>query len=365
MMLVGRESIAFLAGEWQKLGVYFLLGPSDDPDRYRAYVGEVGKSTLVQRIKQHADKKNAKKEWWNRALLIRSASDEFDSAEIGWLEGRLYDVLNNAVACDLMNGNRPGDSSPSVEMQQLLEGYVAPIMAALRSLGASPDTVDQKPLPKGKKKPKQYSESLSDLIAAGLLKPDTVLQALRKNVAQTARVLADGTLEVAGIEYGSLSGAAKAAAGTVAEAGWDFWGAPSGTGGVVPLAQLRDRLREESGNKPSAPTATEKPQPKTSSVPTKHRALAPVAAAHPELFPLTIFADYRGTHIEATVDEFGGIHLGQHTYASPSMAAVAARKEHGYAGEGKAATNGWTFWRYTDADGNTTKPLDELRTPPG
>jgi hypothetical protein len=72
-------------------------------------VGEVGKSTLIGRIKQHADKKD----WWSRALLIKSASDEFDSAEIGWLEGRLYDVLNNAVACDLMNGNRPGDSSPS------------------------------------------------------------------------------------------------------------------------------------------------------------------------------------------------------------------------------------------------------------
>ena len=98
-----------------------------------------------------------------------------------------------------MNGNRPGDSSPSAQMQQLLERYVEPIMAALRALGASPDTIDQKPEMKGKKKPKRYSESVSDLLKAGLLKPETVLQPLRKNVTQTARVLADGRLDVGGV----------------------------------------------------------------------------------------------------------------------------------------------------------------------
>src|SRR5689334_3009154 len=232
MVLVSRESIRLLDDDWRTLGVYFLLGAADDPDRYRAYVGEVGKSTLIQRIRHHA----GKKDWWNRALLIRSASDEFDSAEIGWLEGRLYDVLNNAVACDLMNGNRPGDSSPSAQMQRILERYVEPIMAALRALGASPDTIDQKPEDKGRKKLKRYSESVSDLLKAGLLKPDTVLQPLRKNATQTARVLPDGRLDVGGVAYDSLSAAAKAVTGTVAEPGWDFWGAPSGAGGFIPLA---------------------------------------------------------------------------------------------------------------------------------
>ena len=42
------------------------------------------------------------------------------------------------------------------------------------------------------------------------------------------------------------------------------------------------------------------------------------------------------------------------------MAAVAARQQHGYTGSGKAATNGWTFWRYVDVDGSI-KPLDALR----
>src|SRR4051794_26449711 len=108
MVLVNRESVGLLDDGWGVLGVYFLLGPSeDDPDRYRAYVGEVGKRTLLLRAKEHV----GGKQWWNRALLIASASDEFNSAEIGWLEGRLYDVLNNAVAAEVMNKGRPGDDS--------------------------------------------------------------------------------------------------------------------------------------------------------------------------------------------------------------------------------------------------------------
>src|SRR5581483_5356392 len=87
MVLVNRESVRLLAeAEWKVLGVYFLLGPADDPEHFRAYVGEVGKRDLLTRLKEHA----AQKEWWNRALLIVSASaGGFNSAEIGWLEGRL------------------------------------------------------------------------------------------------------------------------------------------------------------------------------------------------------------------------------------------------------------------------------------
>lgn len=359
MVLVSRESIGLLDDAWRVLGVYFLLGAADDPDRYRAYIGEVGKSTLVQRIKQHA----SQKDWWSRALLIASASDEFNSAEIGWLEGRLYDVLNNALVCELMNGNRPSDNSLSVQMRGVLERYVEPIMASLRALGASPDTADQKPEVKGRQKPKRYSESVSDLLRAGLLKPETVLQPFRKNVNQTARVLPDGHLDVGGVIYDSLSAAAKAVAGTVAEAGWDFWGAPSGTGGFVPLSQLRDRLREGSPSLSVTPAPDETSASRKDDQAARSRrtpALAAAVAASPERYPLSIFADYHGVRIDAFVESTGEIRLDSQTFMSPSMAAVAARKQHGYTGSGKAATNGWTFWRFTDTDG-TVKTLDALR----
>lgn len=109
MVLVNRHAIRRLADDWKVLGVYFLLGPDpESSDRFLAYIGEVGRRNLLLRLSEHA----TQKAWWNRALLIASnSSDGFNSAEIGWLEGRFYDVLNNAVAATVMNKGRPGDDS--------------------------------------------------------------------------------------------------------------------------------------------------------------------------------------------------------------------------------------------------------------
>jgi hypothetical protein len=220
---------------------FFSVPPNTTPNLYRAYVGEVGKRTLLLRVKEHV----GSKQWWSRALLIASASDEFNSAEIGWLEGRLYDVLNNAVAAEVMNKGRPGDDSLALQDRGVLERYVEPIMAALRACGTSPDTADQRPVSlKGHKK-KVYRESVKDLIDGGLLKAGTMLVPLRKGLAQTALVLPDGSLKIGEQVFASVSPAAMAVSGNKSEPGWDFWGAPSGEGGFVPLSTLRDRLRED------------------------------------------------------------------------------------------------------------------------
>ncbi len=238
MVLVTRDSVRLLGEEWRKLGIYFLLGPASDPDRFRAYVGEVGRRDLLLRVKEHA----AQKDWWNRALLITSASDEFNSAEIGWLEGRFYDVLNNAIAAELMNKGRPGDDSIAPKDRGVLERYVSPIVAALRACSAPPDTADQTPPPTGKTRA-HYRESVKDLIDANLIKAGTRLRPMHNAVTATAIVLADGSLEVAGVVYAAVSPAAQAASGKKAEAGWNFWGAPSGDGSYVSLYELRERLR--------------------------------------------------------------------------------------------------------------------------
>lgn len=242
MVLVNRESASRLPETWKVLGVYFLLGPSPDPkhhpDRFQAYVGEVGGRDLLLRLKEHA----AQKHWWTRALLIASEGGRFDAAKISWLEGRLYDVLNNAVAADVMNKGRPKDPHIDPKDQGVLERHVEPIVAALRACGAPPDTADQKPVPPGKKHA-YYSESVKDLIDQNLLKVGTHLRPLRKNLTTTARVLEDGSLEVEGIVYAAVSPAAQSVSGKKSEPGWDFWGAPSGDGSFVSLFDLRERLR--------------------------------------------------------------------------------------------------------------------------
>jgi hypothetical protein len=120
-------------------------------------------------------------------------------------------------------------------------------------------------------------------------------------------VLADGRLHVGTVIHETLSAAAKAAAGTSSEAGWDFWGAPSGAGGFVPLATLREKLR---GTGVAEPTAAGQAEARTKAKPlevgtapaatAETSTLAAVAQARPELFPLKIHANYRGETIEAT-----------------------------------------------------------------
>jgi hypothetical protein len=143
-----------------------------------------------------------------------------------------------------MNIKRPGDDSIKPQDLGVLKHYVEAILAALRACGVSPDTADQKPMPNSK--PKRYSETLADLIAEGLLKPETKLQPLKPlkpGLATQATVLPDGQLQIEGQTFTSLSGAAKFVTGTVAVAGWDFWGAPSDEGPLVSLFDLRERLR--------------------------------------------------------------------------------------------------------------------------
>lgn len=362
MVLVNRDAIRRLGDEWKVLGVYFLLGPDPDAaDRFLAYVGEVGRRNLLLRVTEHA----AQKPWWNRALLIAGSGTEgFNSAEIGWLEGRFYDVLNNAVAARVMNKGRPGDDSISVKDRGVLERYVEPTIAALRAVGAPPDTVDQRPLPAGKKRT-VYRESVKDLIDADLLKAGTRLRPLRKNLTTTALVLDDGSLDVEGARFSAVSTAAQAVSRNQSEPGWEFWGAPSGDGGFVSLFALRERLRAD---RPASPT---KDQVKAASAPDA------VGVAGPVVTPLhdarrkrhytanigdlvsagllvpgqELVPTRRGKSERAIVLESGRLKIGDVEFASLSAAAKAV--------SGNSSEPGWEFWAIETPGGRVT--LFQLR----
>ena len=341
LVLVSREAVSMLDDSWAVLGVYFLLGAAEDPDRFRAYVGEVGRRTLLVRLREHA----SQKEWWSRALLIASASDEFNSAEIGWLEGRLYDVLNNAVAAEVMNRGRPGDDSIAQRDRGVLERYVEPIMAALRAAGAPPDTADQKPEPRGRRTATRYRESVKDLIDAGLLKAGTRLRPLRRTLTETALVLDDGRLEVATDIFDSVSRAAIAVSGNKAEAGWDFWGAPSGDGGFVALDMLRQRLRQQRGSPTAKPARTEgtpSRPPRTPAEPSRQSSrrfsetVADLLAAELLRAGTQLHPARKGLTGTATVLDDGRLEVHGQSYASLSAAAKAV--------SGGKAEPGWNFW---------------------
>lgn len=345
MVLVNRDAIRRLGDEWKILGIYFLLGPdSESSERFLAYVGEVGRRSLLLRLTEHA----TQKPWWSRALLIASSgTDGFNSAEIGWLEGRFYDVLNNAVAARLMNKGRPGDDSIPMKDRGVLERYVEPTIAALRAVGAAPDTADQKPAPAGKRRA-VYRESVKDLIDAGLLKTGTRLRPLRKQLTTTALVLDDGSLEVNGDRFAAVSAAAQAVSGNQSEPGWEFWAAPSGDGSFVSLFVLRDRLR--AGH--SKPTSSSVPVIALGHSTTSAQTPAGDSLArHKQRYGETIKdlidggllapgqelqPTRRGKIERASVLDSGFLRLGDSEFATPSGAAKAV--------SGNNSEPGWEFW---------------------
>jgi hypothetical protein len=366
MVAVNKDSVSLLDDTWDVLGVYFLFGHGSAPDLYAAYVGEAGKRPLRMRLREHV----RNKEQWNRALVITSDSSEgFNSAAIGWLEGRLYSVLKNATAAEVLNRNTPQDESLPQYEREALGGYIRPIMAAMRALGYPPDTPDQRPSTPRRRRPRRYSESLSDLLEAGLLRAETRLSPLPAAYDRTATVLANGRLRVGDDEFDTPSGAAQQLTGRPTN-GWDFWAAPSGEGGLKSLATLRDQLRDSGGNGRPATAAgevgDEEPGQEASPVPAEPPRAPEVPESQDEdqlgppryrpesataredvtvghlygaglIQASSIFATYKGQRYEATPYGDGALRFPDGR-GFPTLSAAGQAITGG-------PTNGWRFWK--------------------
>jgi hypothetical protein len=355
MAVVPRDAVSALDEKWAKaIGVYVLLGPSDDPERdYRCYVGQSGTGGLKERLTTHRNSPTWEKshglgkDWWRRALIVRSRDEDgFDSAAAGWLEGRLWDTLDSAPAAKLV-GKKGDDQTLPKHRRDELEQFIAPITAVLRAIGASPDTRDQAP---ELKPPTKHNATVADLIKAKLLAPGARLRSISSLHEAIATVKDDGQLEVAGAAYDTPSGAAVAVVGHEMN-GWTFWGVPSGDGTLVPLAELRRQLEPTADGADETVEPVEPEPTPTSDQPKKSGALKALIDAGLMAPGASLFAVYQGQRHEATVDADGIIHLADGTsHNKPSGAAVAVT---GY------ETNGWTFWK-TTIDGQAVR-LRELR----
>lgn len=352
MVVVNKTSLRLLSDDWTVPGVYILLGRPEDPERYTAYVGKAATQGLRQRVSQHV--RTAKT--WDRALLI--TGDAFDSGAVSYLEGRFYDVLKNAAAADVLNGQEPRDETLQPYRRAILDRYAEPVTLAMRALGCPPDTADQAP-PRPLRERRVFTESVKDLLDAGLLRPGTRLRPTGRKHDEPATVLADGTLEVDGRRHGSVSAAASAVSGNKAEAGWSFWASPSGDGTMVSLSALRDRLREGGRAIPGSGESIDPPPPEVGRATSHAEAVAPTPAASGEpvgrtsrrynvtlkellddgqLFPgepLTLLRK-RPEDVEGTLNADGSIDVQGETYASPSSAAQAVT--------GAKAEPGWGIW---------------------
>lgn len=253
MAVVSNESAKRLA--WNHSGIYILLGLPVDGG-WCAYVGKA--RDLSKRIAQPHPIE------WNRALLVRRSEPHFDTAEIGWLEGRLHSLLETS-GVDLKNKQTPGDETLNVARQEALKLYVGSIHSALALVGYDPAGL-----------PQQATRQTAE-VAQQDAKPTTAGKAHRKllgylpvgTVIKSTTSKYRGTtakVEAAGILYGdklyaSPSAAAKAVTGTDTADGLAFWGVEDKSGKVSKLRDVRDgkiAIKRQRKTTPSKLTAAKR-----------------------------------------------------------------------------------------------------------
>jgi hypothetical protein len=247
MAVVGRMGVASLPQEdWDVPGVYLLLGIPDNEARWSVYVGKAP-AGVRSRVLQHAKSKTS----WVRGILVRrDTTFGFNSAQIGWLEGRLFDLFSAAAGAVLDNTVRPSDETLPPYDRQVLEAVVLPVTRLLRLLGYDPASPDEVMAGESmRREPRFFGVTLADLLAAGLMSPGEELISTNGAWPATARVLESGQVELGDQVFDTPSGSAAAVKGGAAN-GWDFW-AIAGPTGLVTLATLRARLTAEA---PQTPT---------------------------------------------------------------------------------------------------------------
>jgi hypothetical protein len=252
LAIAEREGAASLSTDWNVPGVYILLDSSSTDGTWACYVGKAPMG-LRTRVVEHIGAKNH----WSRALLVRRDTKYgFHSAQVGWLEGRLYDLLHAAQNAELHNKVRPTDETLPPHDRQMLESCIMPISRVLRLIGHDPTAPGETPplsasqdeltetnhnhkSPAKHKKTKIYG-TVRDLLEAGLLTPHTTLVSTNRVWPGKALVLPDGRIGFNDRAFNAPSAAAGALTGGSVN-GWIFWAVESDTG-LVTLATLRARL---------------------------------------------------------------------------------------------------------------------------
>lgn len=242
MALVDRKSLKALdAKTWNRPGIYVLLGPLGG-SKTEVYVGKSGggKQGVRGRLLTHnsSPTTNAKFGWWRAVAVVRDTTDGFNSAQIGYLEGRLTSELKALPGMEVRSDRGDLDTSLSDPKRAALDAFVPSILAGLKLAGLA--LREEEPEPESSKEKQQwFGITVADLVSSGELEVGAVLTYKRKGASATATVSSQGELLVDGVAYKTPSEAGKAAHGLKNRPrGWTDWKLEGGDG--PSLHELRE-----------------------------------------------------------------------------------------------------------------------------
>jgi hypothetical protein len=117
--------------EFQLPGVYVLVGPSDDGDMPKIYIGE------GDPVKPRLDSHYANKDFWTWATFFTTKDGTLNKAHIQHLESRLIGLATEAKKAHLDNQNNP--SKPALSEAELAdaESFLEDMLSIFPLLGLS------------------------------------------------------------------------------------------------------------------------------------------------------------------------------------------------------------------------------------
>jgi hypothetical protein len=115
--------------ELKNVGIYFLVGASDEDSKPMLYIGEA--EECLVRLKQQ----NKSKDFWNTAIAVVSKTQHFTKTHIKFLESYCYSEAEKANRFKLENSSVPAKSHVSEPMEADLMDNFETIKTLVATLG--------------------------------------------------------------------------------------------------------------------------------------------------------------------------------------------------------------------------------------
>ena len=130
-ILIPRAKLdeAFQRPELKNVGIYFLVGASDEDSKPMLYVGEA--EECLTRLKQQ----NKSKDFWNTAIVVVSKTQHFTKTHIKFLESYCHNEAQKSGRFKLENASVPVKSHVSEPMEADLIDNFDTIKILVATLG--------------------------------------------------------------------------------------------------------------------------------------------------------------------------------------------------------------------------------------
>lgn len=115
--------------EFNQTGVYLLLGPREDGEGEKLYIGEG--DPVRPRLETHY----AQKDFWNRAVFFVAGQGQLNKAHVQFLESRLIQLAKSARRMPLDNGNHPTEPTLSEADRADMQVFLDNMLGMLPVLG--------------------------------------------------------------------------------------------------------------------------------------------------------------------------------------------------------------------------------------